>query len=46
MVNSFPQTTEVTGSNHSSVVNHEFSYRLIVRIFPSAFSLPSFMYLA
>ena len=40
----FPRThLKVTGSNHSGVANHEFSFVLLVRILLSAFTLPAFL---
>ena len=47
VVKCFPWThRKVTGSNHSWFAIHEFSFGLLVRILPSAFSLPAFMYSA
>ena len=47
VVKCFPRThRKVSGSNHSGFTIHEFSFGLLVRILPSAFSLPAFMYSA
>ena len=47
VVRCFPRThRKVTGSNNSVFAIHEFSFGLLVRILPSAFSLPAFMYSA
>ena len=37
---------ERIGSNHSGFAIHEFSFGLLLRVLPSAFSLPAFMYSA
>ena len=43
----FQESTEkVTGSNHSGLVIYELNFGLLVRILPSAFSLPALMYSA
>ena len=47
VVKCFPRIhRKVTGSNHSGLAIHEFSFGLLVRILPSVFSLPAFMYSA
>ena len=47
VVKCFPRIhRKVTCSNHSGLAIHEFSFGLLVRILPSAFSLPAFMYSA
>ena len=47
VVKCFPRILrKVTGSNHSGLAYREFSFGLLVRILPSVFSMPAFMYSA